>query len=486
MKTPRLTLLEKIGFGAGDMAVNVVWSSMALILTFFYTDIYGLKVSDIALLMLLPRLIDAFADVAMGMITDKHMTRMGRYRPYLLYFSVPFGLSVMLVYTTPDLAYNGKLMWAYVTYILMMLVFTSVTIPYISLIGVLTDDPQQRLSANGYRLFFAKVAAFMVTIIVPLLAARWGVNHLARGYQISMALMAGMATLLFLFCFFTTTERVKHQVDEKPLSLQLKLLFKNDQWVVLALVCVIATIGYVIRGMLGAYYAKYFLYNNLPASQGALSQFLSTRSLLGGWSSTTTGDAILLSNFLTAGVVASIVAMVASTWITKRFCKVQLFRWSQIITAVLSVVLFFAVKPGDVVPAFILYFLVCFVVDLQAPVFWSAIAEAVDYGHVKSGKRVAGISFGGISFCQKMGMSLGGWAVGKLLMFYHYVPNEVQSAFTLTGIALSLSAIPGIFHLVTGLLMFKYRITDNYYHELMREQPDTVRADVGATEIATP
>jgi GPH family glycoside/pentoside/hexuronide:cation symporter len=482
MKTPTLTILEKIGFGAGDMAVNVVWSSMALILTFFYTDIYGLKASDIALLMLLPRLIDAFADVAMGMITDKHVTRMGRYRPYLLLFSVPFGLSVMLVYTTPDLAYNGKLMWAYVTYILMMLVFTSVTIPYISLIGVLTDDPQERLSANGYRLFFAKVAAFLVTIIVPLLAARWGVNHLARGYQVSMALMAGMATLLFLFCFFTTTERVKHQVEEKPLSLQLRLLFKNDQWVVLALVCVIATIGYVIRGSLGAYYAKYFLYNNLPANQGALSHFLSTRSLLGGWS-TTTGDAILLSNFLTAGVVASIVAMVASTWITKRFCKVQLFRWSQIITAVLSLILFLAVKPGDVVPAFILYFLVCFVVDLQAPVFWSAIAEAVDYGHIKSGKRVAGISFGGISFCQKMGMSLGGAAVGVLLTFYHYVPDQIQSAFTLTGIALSLSAIPGVFHLITGFLMFKYRITDNYYHDLMRGQPDTAPIAVDAREV---
>jgi hypothetical protein len=171
MKTPRLSVLEKIGFGAGDMAVNVVWSSMALILTFFYTDIYGLKAADIGLLMLLPRLIDAFADVAMGMITDKHMTRWGRYRPYLLLFSVPFGLSVMLVYTTPDLAYNGKLLWAYATYILMMLVFTSVTIPYISLIGVLTEDPQERLSANGYRLFFAKVAAFMVTIIVPLMRA---------------------------------------------------------------------------------------------------------------------------------------------------------------------------------------------------------------------------------------------------------------------------------------------------------------------------
>ncbi len=482
MKTPRLTVLEKIGFGAGDMAVNVVWSSMALILTFFYTDIYGLKASDIALLMLLPRLIDAFADVAMGMITDKHVSRMGRYRPYLLLLSVPFGLSVMLVYTTPDLAYSGKLMWAYVTYIVMMLVFTSVTIPYISLISVLTDNPQERLSANGYRLFFAKVAAFLVTIIVPLMAARWGVNHLARGYQISMALMAGMATLLFLFCFFTTTERVKHQVEEKPLSLQLRLLFKNDQWVVLALVCVIATIGYVIRGSLGAYYAKYFLYNNLPANQGALSHFLSTRSFLGGWSSTSTGDAVLLSNFLTAGVVASIVAMVASTWITKRFCKVSLFRWSQIITAVLSVILYLAVKPGDVVPAFILYFLVCFVVDLQAPVFWSAIAEAVDYGHVKSGKRVAGISFGGISFCQKMGMSLGGGAVGVLLTLYHYVPNQAQSAFTLTGIALSLSAIPGVFHLVTGFLMYKYRITDKYYNDLMSEQSSPVPVSAGIKE----
>jgi GPH family glycoside/pentoside/hexuronide:cation symporter len=129
-----------------------------------------------------------------------------------------------------------------------------------------------------------------------------------------------------------------------------------------------------------------------------------------------------------------------------------------------------------VVPAFVLYFLVCIVVDLQAPVFWSAIAEAVDYGHVKSGKRVAGMSFGGISFCQKMGMSLGGGAVGVLLSYYHYVPDQIQSAFTLTGIALSLSVIPGLFHLVTGFLMFKYRITDRYYHEMMQGQSSTTIA----------
>jgi GPH family glycoside/pentoside/hexuronide:cation symporter len=324
----------------------------------------------------------------------------------------------------------------------MMLIFTSVTIPYISLIGVLTGDPQERLSANGYRLFFAKVAALMVTTFVPLFAARWGIQHLARGYQVAMAFMAGLATLLFLFCFFMTTERVKHKVDDKPLWLQLRLLFKNDQWLVLAAVCVIGTIGYVIRGTVALYYAKYFL----------------------------GGGATLQSYFITEGVVAAILAMVASTWITKRFCKIRLFRWSQVATGVLSVILYFAVKPGDVALAFILYFLLSFVVDLQAPVFWSAIAEAVDYGQVKSGKRVAGMAFGGISFSQKMGMSLAGGLAGLLLTYYHYVPDQPQSAFTLNGIALMLSVIPGFFHLVMGLLMFKYRITDKFYNEMMHGQ----------------
>lgn len=442
MKTQKLSVLEKIGFGAGDAAVNVVWSSMALILTFFYTDVFGLKTSDLAMLTLLPRLIDAFADVAMGMITDKHTTRWGRYRPYLLFFSVPFGLSIMMVFTTPALAYNMKLLYAYATYIAMMLVFTAVTIPYISLPGVITADPQERLSANGYRLFFAKVAALAVTTFVPLFAASLGVGNLARGYQVAMAIMAGLATLLFLFCFFTTTERVKHTIDEKPLGLQLSLLFKNDQWRILAAVCVVGTVGYVIRGSVALYYAKYYLH----------------------------GGGQLQSAFITSGVVANILAMVASTWITKKFCKIQLFRWTQVLVAVLSAALYFFVKPGDVVPAFIFFFLINFVVDLHAPVFWSAISEAVDYGEVHTGKRVAGMAFGGISFCQKMGMSVAGGAVGWLLTYFSYVADQPQSDYTLNGIALLLSIIPGAFHLGMGLLMFKYRITDRYYADMMKDR----------------
>jgi len=442
MKTSRLTVLEKIGFGGGDAAVNVVWSALAIIITFFYTDVYRLNVAHIAMLGLIPRLIDAFADVLMGMYTDSHTTRWGRYRPYFLVFAVPFGISIMLVFTTPDLSYTGKLIWAYATYILMMLVFTAIVIPYISLPGVLTADPQERLSANGYRLFFAKGASLLVNTFVPIFAARWGEEHLAKGYQVSMAIMAGLATLLFIFCFLTTTERVVHKSDSKPLRQQLGLLFRNDQWLVLAAVCVIGTIGYVIRGSVALYYAKYFL----------------------------GGDARMQAAFVTTGIVGNILSMVASTWITKKFCKIRLFRWSQLITFALSVIMYLMVKPSDVAMAFVLFFLINFIVDLQGPVFWSIIPEAVDYGQVKSGKRVAGMAFGGISFCQKMGMSLAAGMVGWLLTYYQYEADKVQSAFTLNGIALLLTVIPGLFHLGMGLLMFKYFITDRFYNERIRDR----------------
>lgn len=447
--TQKLSVVEKLGYGAGDMAVNVVISSMMLIITFFYTDVFGLKPQDVALLFIVVRLIDAFADPAMGMFTDRRTTRWGRYRPYFLVMAVPFGISVFLTFTTPDVSYNLKLVWAYATYLLVMLVFTAVTIPYISLIGVLTADPQERLSANGYRLFFAKVAAFLVTIVVPQLAVVWGGGHLADGYKWAMGLMGLLATVLFLFCFFSTTERIQHQVERKPLREQMRLLARNDQWLILGAVCIVGTIGYVVRGSVAAYYAKYYL----------------------------GGDATLMSAFMATGVVAAILAMVASTWITKVYCKVKLFRYSQLAVGALSVAMYLLVKPGDVVLAFVLYFLISLVVDLHAPVFWSAIAEAVDYGHARSGKRVAGLAFGGISFCQKAGMGVAGAIVGWLLAGFHYVPDQPQSAFTLNGIALMLTVIPGAFHVLMGGLMFLYRITDDYYRQLkqriVEETPDS-------------
>ena len=303
----------------------------------------------------------------------------------------------------------------------------------------MTSDPKEKLSANGYRLFFAKVAAFLVTIIVPWMAgADYWEGNLAAGYQTAMGLMAGLAVVMFLFCFFATTERLEHEVEEKPFSEQLSLLLKNDQWLILCGVCVLGTTGYVVRGSVALYYAKYYL----------------------------GGDAGLQSMFLSTGVGAAILAMVASTWITKRYCKVKLFRFSQMAVGVLSLLMYFVVGPNDVALAFILFFLISFVVDLHAPIFWSAIAEVVDYGESKTGKRVAGLAFGGISFCQKAGMGVAGALVGWLLAYFEYEASAQQSEFTLMGIVLMLTIIPGVFHYLVGWLMNRYKITDDEYKSL--------------------
>jgi GPH family glycoside/pentoside/hexuronide:cation symporter len=441
MSNQKMSVLEKIGFGAGDMALNVVISSMMLIITFFYTDIYGLKTTDLALMFGVVKFVGAMADLVMGQITDRITMRWGRYRPWLLLLAVPYGVSVFFVFLTPDWDYSAKLVWAYSTYIIMTIMTAGVGIPYISLPSVLSKDPQETLSANGYRLFFAKIGAFMVTVIVPLLSERLGNGNAAAGYELAMAVMAAMGVVLFLFCFFTTKERVQHQIKRQPLLEQIKVLVRNDQWLILCGVCITGTVGYVLRGSVAIYYAKYYLH----------------------------ADAAVISAFLSTGVAAAILSMVASTWITKFYCKIKLFRWTQIGVGVISAAIYFLVKPGDVALAFVLYFLLSFVVDLHAPVFWSAIAETIDYGVLKTGKRVSGFAFGGISVCQKAGMGIAGIVVGKLLAYFAYVPNVEQTGFALHGIVLMMTLIPGFFHTVMGLLMFKYRINDGYYAQVKEE-----------------
>ncbi|WP_295803900.1 MFS transporter [uncultured Microbulbifer sp.] len=449
----KLSVFEKVGFGAGDMAVNVMIAAMFYFMQYFYTDIFGLKPAHVGTLFLAARFVDAFSDPLMGLLTDKFKGRHGRFRPWFLYLSIPYGFAVFLLFTTPDLGYNAKLVWAYVTYLFATLMFTGVAIPYISYIGVLTSDPQERLSANGYRMFFAKIANVVIVASVPVLAQWWGDGNAAKGYQLAMGFMSLVGVGLLMLCFLTTRERVEHVVDRKPLGEQFRLLMKNDQWLVLAGACMLGTIGYALRGGVAFYYAIYYL----------------------------GGSESLAAQFTSAGIAASIVSMVASTWITKRFCKIKLFSWSQMLVGVISVLMFFAVSPGDIALAFVLYIILSFVVDLHAPVFWSAIAEAVDYGHSKSGKRVSGLAFGGISFCQKAGSGIAGFLTGLLLTYFNYQAGETQSEFTLTGIALMLTVIPGLFHFLLGLLMKKYIITDDYYHQLKRGE---VPPEAGSAEGA--
>lgn len=445
MQSAKLSVTEKLGFGAGDMAVNVMIAGLFFLMSIFYTDVFGLDPKDMGVLFFVARIVDAFTDPLMGIITDRVKTRWGHFKHWFLFLSVPYGLSVVLLYTTPDVEYNLKLVWAYATYLFATLIFTGVAIPYISLIGVLTSDPQERLSANGYRMFFAKIANVIIVAAVPYLAVQWGggtdVASQQAGYPLAMALMSVVAVALFLFCFGATHERLEHKVDKTPIWIQAKTLLRNDQWLLLCACCVIGTIGYAVRGNVAMYYAKYYL-----------------------------GIPELAGTFVGAGIAASIFSMVASTWITKRYCKVKLFRYSQLLVLIISVLMFMFVGKGDVFLGFAFYILICFIVDLHAPIFWSAIAEVVDYGEFKNGRRVSGLNFGGISFCQKAGGGLAGLIVGFLLSSFGYVANVEQSDTSILGITLMLTIIPGVFHALMGGVMFLYKISDSYYNRMISEQ----------------
>lgn len=446
MNVEKLPTIEKIGFGAGDMAVNVMIAGLFFLMSIFYTDVFGLDPKDMGILFFVARIVDAFTDPMMGIITDRVKSRWGHFKHWFLFLSVPYGVAVVLLYVTPDTEYAYKLIWAYATYLLATLIFTGVAIPYISLIGVMTADPKERLSANGYRMTFAKIANVVIVAVVPYLAKVWGggsdAESLQKGYPLAMALMSLVSVALFLFCFKTTHERLEHKVDKTPFFQQLGSLFRNDQWLLLCACCVIGTIGYAIRGNVAMYYAKYYL--GIPEAQAGI--------------------------FVSAGIAASVVSMIASTLITKHYCKVKLFRYSQILVLVLSAMMFFMVGPGDIVIGFMFYILICFIVDLHAPVFWSAIAEVVDYGEYKNGKRVSGLSFGGISFCQKAGGGLAGLIVGLLLKYFEYQPNVEQSDFSILGITLMLTLLPGLFHALMGGVMFLYKVNDDYYNTMMSEK----------------
>ncbi|MBK1878357.1 MFS transporter [Pelagicoccus mobilis] len=440
MQSKRLSVIEKVGFGAGDMSINVMVAALFFLINKYYTDVFGLDPVDMGILFLVARFVDAFTDPMMGLITDRFKWKSGRFRPYFAYLAIPYGVSMVLLFSTPDMEYGGKLVWAYATYLAATLMFTGVAIPYISYISVLTTDPQEKLSANGYRMFFAKIANVVIVGSVPVLATKWGSDE-KMGYTLAMGLMSAVGVLLMWFCCGATRERIEHKVNPQPFFSQLGVLFRNDQWLVLAGCCLLGTLGYVIRGGTALYYGEYYL----------------------------GGSKAMASSFVSAGIAATVVAMVASTWITKRYCKVKLFRWSQIAVGILSLAMFFLVKPGDIALAFVLYIILNFVVDLHAPVFWSSIAEAVDYGHDKSKKRVSGISFGLISFCQKAGGGLAGLLSGLLLAYFGYVANQVQTETAMMGIALMLTIIPGLFHAALGFLMFRYKITDKYYQKMVSE-----------------
>ncbi|MBE0458301.1 glycoside-pentoside-hexuronide (GPH):cation symporter [Pseudoalteromonas prydzensis] len=426
-----LTKKEKIAYGLGDTASNIIFQTVMLFLTFFYTDIFGISPAIVGTLFLVVRIIDAITDPLMGSLTDATRTKYGSYRPYLLWLALPFGVISIITFTTPDLSDTGKVIYAFVTYTLLMLVYTAINIPYSALGGVLSKDPTERVSIQSYRFVFGMLGGLIISSCTMPLVSWLGKGDNALGYQLTMVIMSCLGVALFLICFRFTKERVVAQQNKQlNLKQQMNTLWQNGPFKVLCAASLMLLTSMVLRTTLAIYYVKYVL-----------------------------GEADLVTAFVTIGMIGNILGCACAQPLSKRVDKKTAYIYLQYLSAIISCVAFWL--PGEqLIWAFVIYFLWCFVTQMATPLLWAKMADTIDYGQWQNGHRLTGLVYASVVFFIKLGLALGGAIAGWLLAYYGYQANTALSEPTRDGILISFTLFPAIGSILVALIMKRY-ILDN-------------------------
>ncbi|EPE9238046.1 glycoside-pentoside-hexuronide (GPH):cation symporter [Klebsiella pneumoniae] len=271
MKDHILSVKEKIGYGMGDAASHIIFDNVMLYMMFFYTDIFGIPAGFVGTMFLLARALDAISDPCMGLLADRTRSRWGKFRPWILFGAIPFGLVCVLAYSSPDLSHNGKLIYAAVTYTLLTLLYTVVNIPYCALGGVITDNPTQRISLQSWRFVLATAGGMLSTVLMMPLVNFIGGEDKALGFQGGIAVLSVIAFLMLAFCFFTTKERVEAPPSSTSMREDLRDIWRNDQWRVVGVLTILNILAVCVRGGAMMYYTTWIM-----GSAALFTAFLTT------------------------------------------------------------------------------------------------------------------------------------------------------------------------------------------------------------------
>ena len=425
----KLSIKEKVGYGLGDTASHFVWDMVGFWILIFYTDTFGISAAAAGTIMLLARVWDMASDPIMGIIADRTSTRWGKFRPYILWMALPYSVLAVLAFTTPDLGPTGKVIYAGVTYILLMTVFTAINLPYSSLGAVMTSDSYERAGLNSYRFIFAFIGQFIVTGTALSLALYLGNGDNAKGYQYTLILFAAISFILFMITFKTTKERVEPPVGQKQdLKEDLKNLFSNKPWVILFFVGIVSFVMFAMQNLSIAYYFKYYI-----------------------------GNAESVQLFNVIGTVALIIGIPFSKPLAKRFGKKNVFVASSLISGLFFILLYIP-DAGDTTLIYTFNILAKFTYAPAVPLLWTMLADTADYSEWKNGRRSTGLVFSAATFAQKAGWGIGGALAGWILALYNFIPNVEQTLSSITGIKLMVSVFPGILYMSCAILLYFYTI----------------------------
>ena len=448
-----MKLSEKIGYGFGDMSSSMFWKLFSYFLPFFYSNVFGLSLADAGVLMLVTRIWDAVSDPMMGIIADRTKTRWGKYRPYLLFFALPFAVCGILLFTTPE---NGKVVWAYVTYLLMMTVYTGINVPYGSLLNVMTADSDEKSVLSSYRMFFAYGGSFIALFAWEPLCNMFDKTRIATegtggleaistnpaAWQNAMIVIASCCLVLFLLSFLLTKEHVKSE-STVSVGQDLKLLLKNKPWWILIGAALASNLFNTVRGTTTAYFFADYIQQMV--------------SLDGKW-------AFLVSAgiFLSIGEIANMAGVVLAVPMSRHLGKKSTYILSMAALIVLSAAFFFLPATAGGYWAMLAFQIVISVfTGVISPLVWSMYADVADYSELKDGTASTGLIFSSASMAQKFGGAFGGSAVMWLLAAFGYntIAGAVQTETAILGLRILMSWVPALVAALSILVVWFYPLT---------------------------
>ena len=404
---------------------------------FFYTDTFGISAAAVGTMFLMTRIWDTANDPLMGMIADRTNTKYGKFRPWILWMIIPFVVTGIVLFITPNFSTTGKIIYAYVTYTLVMMAYTGINVPYGALLGVISPNSDERTKLASYRFLGAFAGNLIIQGTLLLLVDYIGKGNNKIGYPLAFSVYAVIAGALWVFTFSSTKERVKPPKAKNTIKSDLKDLLKNKPWLILSIMGIVSLIWVSIRNAAMLYYFKYYV-----------------------------GDAVKSAPFMVVGTFFSLAGVAATPYLVKFFKgKKRTFIITNIANAIVTS-LFFLAGPKDFFIMYSTQIIGSFFGGTLMPLVWPMYADTADYGEWKFNRRATGLVFSAATFAQKMGWTVGGWITAMILTFFGYVANVEQSAKTLNGIKHMMSTIPAIILILVSLIALFYNLDGNLMKQI--------------------